>query len=317
MVCFVLPGSMQTKGNKMKTFSFRKISYLFFLGLIGLVLYPISCKKKDQEVKNDLYYNGSTKIQVDESFSSLVEALADGYQLNYPQSKVEVIPTKEDQAFVNFLNNKTELVVLSKPVSQNQIDQINKRGLKYQPANFAADALLFIVPRDSPIQAIEYSQIKSKLNSKDHTFIFNGAYSSNLSYLTNFFGISQESAKVATIQNNADIISDLKKYPGKIGVIAQNTLSRPFHPETKLLREQVKVLPVIKDGISISPSPDNVKQMKYPFTRVLYFLEREAGFGVAKGFIRFSCTQKGQLIIEKENMQPFYLFPRQVRLRPE
>ncbi len=55
--------------------------------------------------------------------------------------------------------------------------------------------------------------------------------------------------------------------------------------------------------------------MKYPFVRTVYFLTNENGFGIAKGFLRFSCTQLGQIVVSKEGLQPYFLFSREVQMR--
>ena len=55
--------------------------------------------------------------------------------------------------------------------------------------------------------------------------------------------------------------------------------------------------------------------MKYPFTRVLYFLTNESYYGLGNGLIRFSCQQLGQIVVEKEGLQPYYIFKREVQMR--
>ena len=55
--------------------------------------------------------------------------------------------------------------------------------------------------------------------------------------------------------------------------------------------------------------------MKYPFTRILYFLTNEGNFGLGNGFIRFSCTQVGQIVVSKEGLQPYNIFKREVQMR--
>jgi phosphate transport system substrate-binding protein len=55
--------------------------------------------------------------------------------------------------------------------------------------------------------------------------------------------------------------------------------------------------------------------MNYPFTRVLYFLTNEGNFNIANGFIRYSCTQLGQMIVQKEGLQPYNIYGREVQMR--
>lgn len=77
----------------------------------------------------------------------------------------------------------------------------------------------------------------------------------------------------------------------------------------------VKVLPVVDKGKSYNADSEGLRTMKYPFTRVLYFLNNESGFNIANGFIRFSCTHLGQKIVQKEGLQPYNLYKREVQMR--
>lgn len=117
------------------------------------------------------------------------------------------------------------------------------------------------------------------------------------------------------INGNANVIEQLYKYPEKIGVISLNTFSRPYSKEAELLRSKVKVLSISKDGKTIEYNQNTLRDMSYPFTRVLYFLNREGAFGIAHGFVRYSCTQLGQIIVQKEGLQQYNLYKRQVRIR--
>jgi len=121
--------------------------------------------------------------------------------------------------------------------------------------------------------------------------------------------------KFSIIPGSTNVIEELNKYPNKIGVIGLNTISRPYDKDAEKLRSMIKILPVKKDGKSFLPDADGLREMKYPFTRVLYFLTNEGSFNIANGFIRYSCTQLGQMIVEKEGLQPYNIYRREVQMR--
>ena len=110
-------------------------------------------------------------------------------------------------------------------------------------------------------------------------------------------------------------MKEISQYPDKIGVVSLNTLSRPYGAEATQLRDLVKILPVSDGRNSYEPTPENLRNMSYPFTRVLYFLANEGNFQLANGIIRFSCTQLGQMVVEKEGLQPYNIYRRQVQMR--
>ncbi|WP_027387489.1 PstS family phosphate ABC transporter substrate-binding protein [Chryseobacterium gregarium] len=284
------------------------IILLFFLGILA-----ISCNKEE---KSPSYHKGEMTILTDESFKSVTEALAEGYMINYPETKIKVVTKKEDLGFLDLLKDKARIVVMSRDLSVEEIKSYEEQvDLKFLPAKFAADAVVFVVPKDSPKQSISMEEIAQGMQSDKKEFIFDGANSSNLNFIAQKLKKQPGELKFSIIPGSKNIIEELNKYPGKIGVIGLNTFSRPYDKESEQLKSMVKILPVEYKGKLYAADPENLRRMNYPFTRVLYFLTNEGNFNLANGFIRYSCTQLGQMIVEKEGLQPYNLYRREVQMR--
>ncbi|KQT31059.1 phosphate ABC transporter substrate-binding protein [Chryseobacterium sp. Leaf405] len=282
---------------------------LFFLALL-----MVNCSKKTES--KDSYNKGEMTILTDESFKSVTEALAEGYMISYPETKINVQTKKEDLGFLDLLNNKARLVVMSKELSPEEIKAYeSKVDLKFIPAKFAADAVVFFVPKDSEKSSITMEEIKEGLQSEDKNFVFDGTNSSNLNFVAQKLKKQPKVLKFSVISGSTNVIEELNKYPNKIGVIGLNTISRPYDKETEKLRDMIKILPIISNGKSYLPDSDGLREMKYPFTRVLYFLANEGNFNIASGFIRYSCTHLGQKIVQKEGLQPYNIYGREVEMR--
>ena len=274
----------------------------------------VSCKK-DKKVIDDPH-QGIISIAVDESFKSVSEALTERYMALNPEAKINLTIKKEDLAFLDLLENKVRVIVMSRELSDKEKKGFkDKIGLDIQPAKFAADAVVFVVPKDSPKQSISVEEIKAELNSDDKKLIFDGTNSSNLNFVAQKLNTTPDQLKFSIISGNKNIIEEMNKYPNKIGVIGLNTISRPYDKESEALKNSVKILPVVSENVSYDPDIQNIKSMKYPFTRVLYFLTNEAYYGLGNGFIRFSCQQLGQIVVEKEGLQPYNIFKREVQMR--
>lgn len=285
-----------------------KLVMLFLLSVI-----IVSCKKED---KSPSYHKGDLTILTDESFKSVTEALADGYMINYPETKIKVVTRKEDLGFLDLLKGKARIAVMSKELSPEEIKAFEEQvDMKILPAKFAADAVVFVVPKSSTKTNISMDEIKSGLQSDNKDFIFDGTNSSNLNFVAQKLKKQPKDLKFSVIPGSQNIIEELNKYPNKIGVIGLNTFSRPYDKTSEKLRELVKVLPVENNGQLHSADSDGLREMKYPFTRVLYFLTNEGNFNIANGFIRYSCTQLGQMIVEKEGLQPYNIYKREVQMR--
>ncbi|SEM19778.1 phosphate transport system substrate-binding protein [Chryseobacterium taichungense] len=285
-----------------------KIVMLFLISII-----VVSCKKEE---KSPSYHKGEMTILTDESFKSVTEALAEGYMINYPETKIKVVTKKEDLGFLDLLNDKARIVVMSRDLSPEEIKTYEEQvDLKFLPARFAADAVVFVVPKDSPKESISMKEIEQGMQSDKKEFIFDGVNSSNLNFVAQKLKKQPKDLKFSIISGNKNIIEELNKYPDKIGVIGLNTFSRPYDKESEELRNMVKILPVESNGRLYTTDFENLRKMNYPFTRILYFLTNEGNFNIANGFIRYSCTQLGQMIVQKEGLQPYNLYRREVQMR--
>lgn len=281
---------------------------LFYLCIIA-----IGCKKED---KSPSYHKGEMTILTDESFKSVTEALAEGYMINYPETKIKVVTKKEDLGFLDLLHDKARIVVMSRDLSPEEIKTYEEQvDLKFLPAKFAADAVIFVVPKDSPKESISMQEIEEGMQSDDKKFIFDGTNASNLNFVAQKLKKQPKDLKFSVIPGNKNIIEELNKYPDKIGVIGLNTFSRPYDKESEKLRDMVKILPVEYKGKLYNTDFQNLRKMNYPFTRILYFLTNEGNFNIANGFIRYSCTQLGQMIVQKEGLQPYNIYRREVQMR--
>ncbi|AZI56215.1 phosphate ABC transporter substrate-binding protein [Epilithonimonas vandammei] len=284
------------------------------LGVLFCIILVSCSKEKKQDIDNP--NKGEITIEVDESFQSVTEALTERYMALNPQTKINLVVKKEDLALLDFFERKIRVVVLSRELSAKEKETFDKKiDLPWQPAKFAADAVLFVVPKNSALESISMDDIYKELQSEDKRLIFDGTNSSNLNFVAQKFNRKPSELEFSIINGNENVVEQLKKYPDKIGVISYNTISRPFGEEAEKLRNEVKILKITQGNKTYEPSLSNLKVMTYPFTRILYFLTNEGYYGLGNGFIRFSCTQLGQIVVEKEGLQPYNLYKREVQMR--
>ncbi|MHA6696438.1 PstS family phosphate ABC transporter substrate-binding protein [Chryseobacterium sp. A301] len=286
--------------------------------VLCILLTALGCKKKEkvEEPQVNSYHQGEITILTDDSFKSVTEALADAYSINYSDTKVKVRVEKEDLAFLEILQGRSKLAVMSRILSKEEITEYERAlDIKYKPAYIAADAVVFIVDRNSTRTEITLDEIEKQLDSDKKNLIFDGTNSGNLNFVAHYFKKAPKDLKFSTISGNEQVIRELAKHRDRIGVISLNTISRPYSPEAQELRSMVKILKINDGKRSLLPSPKAIQSLEYPFTRLIYMLSGENTFGMANGLMRFASSQKGQIVVSKEGLQPYFIFKREVEMR--
>lgn len=285
----------------------KVIIYFFFA-----FTFFVSCAKDN----TDNPQTGRITVEADESFENISRVLKDRYMLFYPKTKINLVTKKENVALQDLLHGKARVIVMSRELTDDEKKAFKQRfKAEVEPARFAADGLVFIVSKSSTLNSISVEDVKSRLQDGKNSLIFDGVNSANTSFIAKRLNLDPNHLKYSTLASNEEIVRNIDKYPNSIGVVGYNVLSRPHNKESKIFRESVKILPVIDSkGKSVSISTQTLKNNTYPFTRVLYFLTNEAYFGLGNGFIRFSCSQPGQIIAKKQGLQPFYIIPREVKI---
>lgn len=283
------------------------------LFILSLLLLLVSCSKESGNAPN----KGEIVVVADESFKNVTTALAERYMAFYPDTKINVRFQKEDYALMDLLKQNVRVIVMSRELTEKEKNLYKEMiDLPFQPARFAGDATVFVTAKNSARNSITIEELKKELLSDERKVIFDGARSGNFNFISQKLNLKPTEMKFSVIKGNENIITEMDKYPENIGVISFNTFSNPYMKEAENLRDKVKILPVVDEkGNSYLPNQENIRHMKYPFTRILYFLTNEGYFGLGNGFIRFSCTQIGQIVVSKEGLQPYNIFKREVQMR--
>lgn len=290
------------------------MNYKYLLTLLVFFTIVTSCKKSGR-IPDDPQ-QGTITFAADESFRSVSEALSERYMALNPKTKINLIIKKEDLAFMDLLENKVRVIVMSRELNDKEKAAYkSKIDMDMLPAKFAADAVVFVVPKNSTRTSISIDELKAELSSDQKKIIFDGTNSSNLNFVAQKLNTIPNQLKFSIINGNKNLINEMNKFPDKIGVVSLNSISRPYDKESQELKNSIKILPVVEKDQSFEPTIGNIKGMKYPFTRVLYFLTNESYYGLGNGLIRFSCQQLGQIVVEKEGLQPYYIFKREVQMR--
>ncbi|WP_068595397.1 PstS family phosphate ABC transporter substrate-binding protein [Vaginella massiliensis] len=309
----------------MKILSYIAISTLVFSLFIG-------CKKEKQEAQPATentekdssrlqragHTFGETTFVADPTYKNLVEAWVATYTTDYPDVKIKVDYQIEDLAIKNFYEGLYPIAIVGKELDESQQNYLfNKTTIKYVPSPIAMDATIMVTSTQNPLDSISISQIKQELYKNTNQYIFDRANSSNFNTVNRVLKTKvPEGVKVSSIEDFDEMIAFLEKSPKAIAFIGYNVLSDRDNPKIKAYLTRIKILKIVNEQNQVAEANlSNMRNGSYPFTRLVYILKNEKGFGIGAGFTRFAGSQQGQLIVKKEEMQPYFLYKREVRIQ--
>lgn len=306
----------------------KKISLIAFASLIAFS--SVNCKDKEAKtelekqadktaVKRALHEYGKLTITVDPSFKNLAQAFADMYMVDYPDVKITVNEEIEEKAIKDFYEGKIPLLMVSKPLTKAQQQHLfEKTTTKYVSSVIALDATVFITSIDNPVTSVSIKDIKANLYQQNPkiNFVYDHPNSANYNTVNERLKLTVAKDQKVTAMGDAEKVIDyVQKDKNAIGIIGLNVLSDKGNPKIEEYLKHVKILNVVDDkGKETAPTIPNMRNGVYPFYRLIYILKNEVGFGIGAGFSRFAGSQRGQKIVTRESLQPYFIFKRDVQI---
>lgn len=295
-----------------KVFATKIIRLSLFL---GIVLQFTSCQKSNKKIIS--HSEGEMTIYADPSNESLLTALTDIYMMKFPKVKFNIIYKSENQILKDLIDTTAYAAFINRPLTDEQTEFIRqKTDVTPRSTLLAYDAVIFITLPDNPIDSVTFDMLRQGILSEDNRIVFDNGNSGNFNTVKEVLKLNIPKGKAIKAMENADDVIELvQKSKNTIGIIGLNEISEPDSKRAKEILKKVKILSVVDEkGKLQKPEIPNILALKYPFFKGVYFIVREAGFGIGSGFSRFAGSQQGQLIVGREGLQPNYLYPREVRV---
>lgn len=282
--------------------------------LLLLIAGVMACQYNPQETTNTIK-RGNATIAADESLKPVVEAQIQSYKAHYPETTFDVVYVPEQRAINLMLQDSVEVIFITRELQGKELQFFEQNKIKYEPAPMALDAVTLIVNKNSDYNDITLAELKNIFENKKSgkKLVFDNSNSSNLNFMRSKLGIEDmEDANIFAADGNAEVFSYIARNKNAIGVVGNNWISDVDNRKADTLRSVVKVLKVAVDSNSdaFKPSTANLNARKYPLERLIYLHTTKSKWGVAKGLIRFSCSQTGQLVVEKMGLIPYYKIPK-------
>ena len=289
------------------------MSLLLITGLMA------SCGGGKDKNGNDLDTpaKGEITIAVDESFQQIIEAEKGSFEKTFPYTKINLVYKPEGEAVALLLNDKVRMAVVARELDEKEKEIFKQGDYRYKSYKFAGDGIALITHksnRDTLITTSELEGImkgtKKNWSGRDIVLVFDGTSSSNLSFLVDTFKIDKkQKVSFFAAKSNKDVIEYVKTHPNAMGVIGVNWISDGDDPLSLSFIRSINVLsvankpnPTIDDYYQ--PFGYNLALKKYPLTRHIKLILKEAHMGLGTGFVNYMTLEQGQLIVLKNGLIP-------------
>ena len=316
------------------------MKYLSYVG-IALILASGLLACGDSEKPVDTVSTGDIVIAADQSLQPLIEAEEMAFEASRKYAKINPAYVTQLKAIEMLLNDSARVAVVTREFNAQERKVLAEQKFQYRSVKIAIDAVALITNEANSDTLISTNQLRDVLTGKRTqwsqigrsankrtgdrkiTVVFESTNSSNLSYLLDTLEIDDRSqAPIFAVKSNEEVIAFVKKNPNAMGVIGLNWISDSDDPKTPRFMDGIHVM-----GVARRPEPEpedyyqpfqyNLALNRYPLSRNVLMITKEARRGLGTGFINYVASDRGQRIILKAGLLPATQIIRLVNVRPQ
>jgi phosphate transport system substrate-binding protein len=284
-------------------FVFLSFSFLSF----------ISCKSENRE---PVINEGTIKLAIDESFEPVISEIIRSYKTHYPKTNFLPVILPENKSIKYLFDDSVTLAITGRGFYPEELRVLKANGISYLPAIMGIDAAIIVTNKNYPDSVLSQKFLSEIITGKNlqYKIVVDKPLSSNFNTIVDKLKINIKDVKnIYSVETNKAILDAVKTNTNTIGLLSYNLISDQDDQLAMDFRNSVKLVSV-SDSLNSTfykPNLKNIKEGKYPFSRYIYMHTKSKSWGVENGFIRFSCAKKGQLIVEKMGLVPYYNIPKE------
>ncbi len=286
--------------------------------LLSIILW--SCQDRDKSGKIlDTPTSGTIKITVDESLKPLLQAEVEGFEGTYAGAHFKVAYTSELKAIQDLLVDSARLAVVTRKLYPSEKKKLDSVKIIATQVVIAKEAIALIVNKDNPDSLIRWDQLRDILQGKskqwkqlypssklgDLQLVFDHPQSGIVRYIMDTLHIENLPPYCFAATTNEEVVNYISKTKNAIGLIGLSWISDTDDPAANKFLETIKVMGIAKDEEDyLKPYKAYIALKKYPLSREVIMISREARTGLGSGFISYAASDKGQRIVLKAGLVP-------------
>ncbi|MCU0468651.1 MAG: substrate-binding domain-containing protein [Arcicella sp.] len=281
--------------------------------VLGMAILASCGGGKDKDGNElDTPAKGTITVAVDESFRQILEAEKTAFEKTFPYTKINLVFKPEGEAVAMMLNDKARMAVVARELTEKEKEVFKRDDIRYKSFKFAGDGIALITNKANKDTLITTQELEDVMRGKrkDIVLVFDGTSSSNLTFLVDTFKLDKtQKVSFFAAKSNKEVIEYVQTHKNAMGVIGSNWISDGDDPTSLTFIRSVNVMsvankpnPTIKDYYQ--PFGYNLALKKYPLTRKIKLILKEAHMGLGTGFINYMTLEQGQLIVYKNGLIP-------------
>lgn len=281
------------------------------LSLFLLYGFSVACSSGERK---DTPTYGEVAIAVDVSFRPLMEAQVNTFQQHYQYATVHERYLPEKEVYEALLQDSVKLIVGTRDLNAKERKYFEDIQLVPRVTRIATDAVAIILHPDNPDTLLTVDDLEDILSGRRKTWrttgekihvVYDHEKSGNYRYIRERFGIKTLSDNVFAVTGNADVVDYVQEHEHALGILGVNWISDRDDTTAFAFLKRITVASIgDASGDYYQPYQAYMALKKYPLTRDVYIISREARTGLARGFSAFVAGDIGQRIVLKSGLLP-------------
>jgi len=242
--------------------------------------------------------SGTIKVTGSTTVLPIAQATADAFMKNHSKADIQISGGGSGVGVTAAGDGTADIGMSSRDLTTSEVTKYPT----LTKTTVATDCLVMIVHSSNTVTALSVLQIKGIYNGtyknwKDLsgpdlkiTLVGRDSASGTREYFTSAVMSKQNTtAGMLELNSNGAVQSTVSTTPGAIGYVGLGYAGAPN-----------KALKIVVGSEQIEANSANALSGKYPLARPLFMLTKGAPAGLAKTYIEFILSAKGQTIVEKE-----------------
>ncbi len=291
----------------------------YFHAALCVLVISAACGDKDKSGKPvDTPTYGSIKIAVDESLKPLIDAEIGAFQGIYQSAFIAATYTSEAEAVELLLIDSVRMIVITRELTPEEEDALKAQKITSRDLVIAHEGIALIMNQASRDSLLSVEQIhdifSGKISKWNQLFkgastdslkiVFDNPSSGILRHLKDTLDIIEFPSNCFAVNNNPSVVEYVSKNKNAIGLIGVSWISDTDDSTSDVFLNSIRVVGIKIDSTYYKPYQAYIAQHKYPFSRKVIIVSREARTGLGTGFTSFVASDKGQRIVLKAGLVP-------------